>query len=535
MLEGLKRLIGRSSSQEIAPALAAYLRPDSAGIVRMRRPALRDAHEDVRAAWGEAAAKTIESIQNSGWLAGAIDQCVADTNGTGLKLSAQPDAKALGWSDDFAADWCNRVEWRWGLWANNPYECDLRGRKTVAAMADWAVRWFYGYGEAVALLPLRPRPGAQSALKVLMVPPHRLIQETRPLDRVHQGIRIDADGMPVGFIFKRDGQFGQQEEFEVRARDEAGRPNVVHVFDGDPSQARGITPLAPVLKIVAQYDQLADATLTTTLLQTIFAASLKSEAMSEEAFSGLMTEGDLEGEAAVPRELEGLYAARTGYYRDAKLDLGAHGRVNSLFPGDELEFHATEHPSNNYLPFSRDLKREMARCIGVTYEGLSGDFDGATYSSIQMGTSTIWAVTVRRRERISIPFVQAIYEAWLEEEIGEGRTAFPGGYEAFAKNRAAVCGASWRGPAKPIADDGKAAKAASERLTQGTTSLTYECGMLGLDVEDMMNERVQERKMAERRGLPDPHAPRPAPAIGNDNSAEPEEEDRPAGPQRKAA
>lgn len=40
------------------------------------RPALREAADDVGASWDLAAARTIDLIQNSGWMAGALDQAV---------------------------------------------------------------------------------------------------------------------------------------------------------------------------------------------------------------------------------------------------------------------------------------------------------------------------------------------------------------------------------------------------------------------------------------------------------------------------
>lgn len=480
---------------------------------------LRDASEDVRAAWGRAAAQAIDYAQNSGWLAGGIDQCVADTNGVGLKLNAQPDADVLGWSDDYKAEWTKRVERRFRKYCNSPYECDLQGKMTIPAMADAAIRWHYAYGEAVALLPLRRRLGAESALKVLMVPPTRLVQDTREFERIYQGIRVDGDGMPKGYLFRRRTATGMPEEVEIEARDAAGRPNVIHVFDGDPTQMRGITPLAPVLKVVAQYDQLSDATLTATLLQTIFAATLKSSSLSERAFDSLMTADDDDGSSpAVPDDVMAYFQARGSFYGTAKIDLGAHGRINSLFPGDELEFHNSEHPSDNYLPFSSNLLREIARCIGITYENFSLNYEAATYSSVRMGTSAIWNVTLRRRARIAVPFMQAIYDAWLEEEVGEGRIDFPGGYQAFLRNRSAASAAEWQGPPKPTADDLKTAKAQGERLERGVTSLSYECAEYGLDWQDVMLQRADEKRFAEAQGLPDPHLPK---GFSPDLSTEP--------------
>ncbi|WP_353619417.1 phage portal protein, partial [Ochrobactrum sp. SFR4] len=97
--------------------------------------------------------------------------------------------------------------------------------------------------------------------------------------------------------------------------------------------------------------------------------------------------------------------------------------------------------------------REVARAIGITYGSYSMDYSAATYSSVRMEMASIWPVVMRRRERIAGPFLQMIYENWLDEEIGEGRLPFKGGYNAFLAHREKITWALWQGPAAPNADD----------------------------------------------------------------------------------
>ncbi|HRD76832.1 MAG TPA: phage portal protein, partial [Hyphomicrobiaceae bacterium] len=490
---------------------AGFMRDGSAGLLSAWRPTLRDSHDDVRQAWGMAAARAIDSLHNSGWLAGAIEQCSADTIGDGLRLNATPDIDALGISEDEAHELCRRIERRWRAWSRNPLECDARGKRTIGDMTDAAIRHHYAFGEAVALIPRIARPSSTSSTKVLMVSPHRLKQDSDERLGLITGVQLDGNGMPTAYRFsRRVAGFEQDLDLKARARD--GRPQVVHVFDGAPDQVRGITPLAPVLKVLRQYDQLADATLTTALIQTIIAATIKSPAFDGQAFEGFSAV-----DSELPDEVAGSLSARASWWDGRKLDLGAHGKIAHLFPGEEFGLHAAKTPGDQYLPFSKNLLREVARCIGTTYEAMTGDYEGATYSSVRMGTSSIWFVTLRRRVRIGVPFVQPIYAAWLDEEVSTGRIAWPGDYQAFAANRAAATQAEWFGPAKPTADDLKTAKAQSERLANGTTSLAFECAEYGLDPETVMEQRQQDRRMAAKFGLPDPYQPRGGRAHEDDH------------------
>lgn len=488
-------------------ATAGWMRDSSAGYLSSWRPALRDSYDEVRQSWTLAAARSVDALQNSGWLAGAIDQASADTIGTGLRLNAKPDAEALGWDDDYAQKWCSRVERRWRAWASNPMECDARGKRTISDLTDAAIKHHFAFGEVTALLPEISRSHSRSKIKVMMISPHRLSTETREDQRLVQGVQVDGNGLPIAYRFRRRVS-GIETDLDIKARSSTGRQQVVHVFDGTPDQVRGISPLTPVLKVMRQYDQLADATLTAALIQTIIAATLKTPQLGEEAFDGLTAASDAQSEPSVPEGVAEFMQARAEWWNNNSIDLGTHGRVASLFPGEEFELHSAKHPGDNYLSFSRNLLREIARCIGMTYESMTGDNEGATYSSVRMSTSSIWFVTLRRRQRIAVAFVNAIYGAWLEEEIREGRVDFPGGYAGFLKNKLEVLQAEWFGPAKPTADDFKTAKAQSERLQNGTTTLAYETADYGLDPETVMEQRAYERRLAERYGLPDPYAQR---------------------------
>ncbi len=482
---------------------AQYMRDSSAGFLSSWNPALRDAQDEVRGKWRQAAARTIDALHNSGWMSGGIEQASADTIGAGLRLNCSPDVATLGWNDEQHAEWSSIVERRWRAWSNNPLECDARGKRTVPELTDAAIRQNYAFGEVTALLPQIRRPESQTETKVMMVSPHRLSMETDETRRISQGVMVDENGMPTAYRFKKRAG-GVETNIDVRARSSKGRPQVIHIFDGTPDQVRGITPLAPILKVLRQHDQLADATLTAALIQTIFAATVKSPGLSDEVFQGFQTNDDDE----VPAEMEAFMNAKLSWWQGRSLDLGQHGQIAHLFPGEEFDIKGAQHPGDNYLPFSRNLLREIARCIGITYEALTGDYEGATYSSVRMANAAIWAIIVRRRNRVAVPFVNTIYRTWLEEEIKTGRIPFPGGYQAFLKNRSAATNADWHGPAKPTADDLKTAKAQTERLENCTTSLTYECAEYGLDVDAVMRDRARERRIAQRYELPDPYRER---------------------------
>jgi lambda family phage portal protein len=308
----------------------------------------------------------------------------------------------------------------------------------------------------------------------------------------------------MGYVARKKDQLLGEVEWNVPAFDSAWRPRVVHCFDGVPGQVRGITPLVPALRVARQFDQLADATLTAAIVQSVFAATITSDEPTEEVLQGLITPQEQAKLAMSGQSTwDAWFEAQSGWYDSATLNVGINGRIAHLFPGQKMEFHSANHPSSDYKDFSLHLLREIARCLGLTYESATGDYEGATYSSVRMATGEVFAITLYRRAFIVAPFCQAAYEAWLEEEIEAGTIQFPGGIEGFRKNRPAACRALWRGTPKPQADDYKAAQAHKVWRDMGVMTDEMIANDLGVDIEDVYVQRAREAEMREGYGLKD--------------------------------
>lgn len=468
------------------------------------RPALREIHDDVANAWDAAAGRATDLVQNSGWISGMFDQAVANTVGTGLRLRCMPENDLFGMSEEAAQKWRKKVEARFELWANNPVECDIEGRRTFAQMQDAAFRSWLVTGEILAEIVWRRRFGSRYGTKARLLSPHKLANSNDPLRGVISGVQMDSDGFPIGYLAKRKDRLIGDFEVLVRARDAAGRPQVIHVFAGMPGQVRGITPLVPALKVAKQFDQLADATLMSSLIQAVFAAVITSDSPTEEMIGGLLSAAEqarLAGQGVSP--FEAWFEAQAGWYDGNSIDVGIGGRLAHLFPGQTMEFKSPSHPASAYKEFSMHLLRELARCLGLSYESATGDYAGASYSSVRMSVNEVFPITLARRKFILSRFCQPIYEAWLEEEIELGSIEFPGGIEAFLANRSAACRAEWRGAPKPQADDLKTAKAHEVYRNLGVITDEAIANDLGLDIEDVYAQRAREKALRETYGLPD--------------------------------
>jgi capsid protein len=253
------------------------------------------------------------------------------------------------------------------------------------------------------------------------------------------------------------------------------------------------------------------------ILQTVTAQVLTSEKFSAEAFEALEALGDGQEDKKLRDEYRDYFLGALENAAESDISIGSDPKVSHLAPGEKLELMSTGIPGPQFLPVSNELQRGMARAIGISQASYTMNYEGATYSSTRMEGASLHPVVMRRRERIAAPICQLGYEHMVDEMIGTGRLPFKGGYEAFRANRDKVLWANWQGPAKATADDQKSAKAASERLLNGTSAPDMECAEIGVDAEEVFERRLYWHKRYTEAGMPSPFVRNPGAGAEKDD------------------
>lgn len=499
-----RRLSTTALDQRQAPYVQYNREPNS--YLQGFMPLLRDQSDVVGGSWERQAARVIHGYQHSGFIRGVIDVSTAQVVGGGLRMSAQPDIDTLGWDKEFAAEFSRKREASFQAWSNNPYHCDASGQLTFGQQQQAFYWCALAFGEGLALNRSIERVGSKYLTKFKLLPPSR-IANTSDGQNLVQGVRIDGEGMPVAIRLLAKNSLGVIEEREVPIRDRRGMLRVLHRFMPAVAQTRNISDLATGMKAYRQFDQYSDANLTQKMIRTIFGAVVKSNLQGLTAFEGLMTEADQLNPAGA-LDLAAYGAAKSSWYDGSKIDLSSHGRIAHLFPNDELDFVESRAAGDEFDPIARWLWLEIAAAAGVSYESATGDYRGATYSSVRMAGAKEWLGVIRRRDGIVVPFCQEAADSVLEEDIATGRITIPGGLDAFYENRDAICRAKWAGPRQPQADDFKTARAHEVRKDMGATTLDEVFTDYGMDWDDAMHQQARENELAERLGLPLPWAPK---------------------------
>jgi lambda family phage portal protein len=492
---------------------SSYLRGLASQVFHGWRPALREPQDEAYASWTEIASRTVDALHNSGMLSGGIDTAVGQMVGTQLKINLRPEIGVLG-QEDQTETWARRVEARFEDWANDPWSCDVQGTFTLGQMTQAGVRQMFATGEQVAILPVIEREGSSHGTKVSVLPSSRLSQTTGlvldappAFNRAIQGVLVGPDSAPRGYVFEeRNLTTGQYTNAKVViARDETGRPAVAHLHN-NVGAYRGLSPLAPVLQVFRQWDQLQNATLTAALIQAIFAATVESPAPTAEVLKALQNDAEqaatTETGSIAPGAFDNYLGLRTEWYQNTRIDLGEFGKIVHLFAGEKLNFNRSEHPNATYEAFATMLNREIARCIGITHAQFTGNYVGETYTSLRMAIADIWIINLYRRAFFPARFNRMAFECWLEEDIERGLTPFPGGVEAFRAQKNAVCRSDWRGPARPTADDLKTAKAQQVQRQEGWVSTEMLSAEYETDHRDVIESQARTTKLREAAGLP---------------------------------
>ncbi len=154
-----------------------------------------------------------------------------------------------------------------------------------------------------------------------------------------------------------------------------------------------------------------------------------------------------------------------------------------------------EHPTGNYGPFMKEVKRGFASGLNVAYNSLANDLEGVNFSSIRAGSIEDRDSWKDVQNDYIDDFLQLVRPAWLEMLLLTNRTGLP--YSKFDKfNQAEFHGRTfdWVDPEKDI-------NAALAAVRGGLSSLTDECAARGVDLEEVFEKRAAENALAKKYGI----------------------------------
>jgi lambda family phage portal protein len=421
-----------------------------------------DANAAAAGALGLLRAQARDLVRNNPWARKGLRRIVTGTVGWGIK----PKATGRG---------AELVQQRWREWAETT-QCDAAGRLTMYGLQALVMRAVARDGECLIRRRWRlPTDGLAVPLQLQVLEPDFLDAARDGMmgeagGPIVQGVEFDAIGRRVAYwLFDRHpgstGAFGTGAK-NIGFSRRIPAAEILHVFDQERSgQVRGTSWFASVDVRLHELDGFEDAT----VVKQRIAASM----------AAFVT--DMDGGA--PLALGGTDAT-TGQPTDT-IEPGA---IISLQPGKQVT--VTNPPqASDYQSFTTCSLRAIAAGIGVTYEGLTGDYSQTNYSSGRLGQLGAQADIHDWRWNMLIPLFCAPTWDWMLQAM------------ILAGAEVESAPAKWAPPPAQLLNPEVEGKANQVLMRSGQLTWPQMVRENGEDPDEQLDEIEAFNKEIDRRGI----------------------------------
>jgi lambda family phage portal protein len=293
------------------------------------------------------------------------------------------------------------------LWIDSHEELDFYGVSNFYGLEEVACRAMIQDGEVLGRLVATPPDMG------LLVPMQVQLLESDHLDHNYNDIAPNGNEIRYGIEWQAGRRVAYWidsehpgEQFLTSSGSHKVRipaEDMVHVFRPErPGQARASSWLATVLLKLHDIDQYDDAELVRKKAAALWGGFIYSENPVQAGHLGA--------------------SAKTTSAGQQVIELKA-GTFPVLKPGQKISFHTTADVGSTVPIYLKTQFRLIARGLGITYEQLTGDLEGVTYSSIRAGLIEFRRLceTIQARTVI-FQFCRPIIRRWVATAVLAGAT-----------------------------------------------------------------------------------------------------------------
>lgn len=411
---------------------------------------------DANAAIGPSLAKLRDAardlVRNNPYAESALSTIVDHAVGWGI-VAATPHAAWEAWSESTAID--------------------ADGRHTLAGLEKLVMRTVVESGECLVRRRLRrledgfPLPLQLQVLEPDFLDTSKDVAELPNGGRIVQGVEFDPLGRRAAYWLYRShpgSAVSMTGTTFSGASSRISADDILHIYKaGRPGQVRAPSWFAPVLLRFKDFDEFEDATL---MKQKIAACLAVITSDVDGTAPGLGTADD------------------TGTQHIDSLE---PGMILNVPPGRDI--HVVSPPAvQDYVPYSKTMLRSIATGLGVTYEDLTGDYEGIPFSSARMSRLRHWARVEDWRWRLLVP--QFLNPVW-----------------AWAMQASTILGmptpatTDWTAPPLPMIEPDKEGLAIQRNIRTGITTLSEEIRARGYNRDAFLDELQADFADLDARGL----------------------------------
>ena len=419
-----------------------------------------------------------DANRNDPVASGATETYAVNIVGSGLKPQSRIRAEAIGVSDERAAALQAQAE---GIWERWKPMADAANVLDFDEIQFLALRKICEDGETICIPTWADEPWRPYGRCLELLESDRLAQplnrRTSPGER--DGIRYGKRGQPLSYCIRQAGDTSLTEfkYADIAARDERGRPKILHVYPVKrPGQSRGVPLFAPVLTYFKDLADYLEAEVVAARVAACLAVFItKQDAMFSANNMATSTE------PSTGARVQGIEP----------------GMVSYLNPGEAIDTVDPKRPGDAFPAFIETVLRLVGTSIGLPYELLVKDFSKTNYSSARAALLEGRRVFTHWRSWFARRFCQPIWDLVLEEAFLRGE------FEAkdFYRFRHEYTRAMWIGGGWGWVDPVKEVESSLRATDGGLSTLAEEAAGQGRDWEEILEQRAREQRKIESLGV----------------------------------
>lgn len=360
-------------------------------------------------------------------------------------------------SDDRAYNEAAEAVWR--TWFRSP---DFNGELSGVELLNLNWRSLWTDGEFINQIVVDRTAAGPVQTRLLSIDPARLATPTSAGPRVNVllGVERTPTGRPTGYWF------AAADVNEILASPlsatQVPAEDVIHAFFKlESGQARGVPLLSTTLQVAAD---LADYDL------QVLDAARQAASMSV--------------------LLEGVHPSLRPLSVNESTDL-ERGTIRTLPPGWRPMMVAAQQPSTTYSEYRKERQGDLGRGQSMPAMIVRQDASRHNYSSARFDSQGYNRAVKRLRGWLISRYLDRLAEIVLREAERGG----------VLPTRPAAMETKWVFQAPAHVDPEKEARASTERLTNGTSTIRDECAAYGSDWEEIIEQRRLEAERLEQAGL----------------------------------
>ena len=377
-----------------------------------------------------------------------------------------PQAKVRNRNGKLNNDLNKKIEKAWAKWAE-PENADIRGISSFYELQEMALRRMVYDGE---ILVNKTSQGEYLPLSIQLIEAENIgaVSVTHGKNNIINGVEVTEHGRPVAY------HVSQTDPMGLRSFDTA-RLTTDQAFllfkPKRPSQLRGISLLALVLRRIHDVDEYMDADLIAARVAACFSVFVTSQNSARQT-------------AMLPRDSKGRPNITM-----------APGMVRHLSPGESIEFADPKRNAGTASEYSATQTRRIASGLGMSADivarNISGNFSAARQNLLEDQK------TFRQMQKFVIRhFCMPIWKAFIDALYLAGE--LPSDYLA---NKDKYQEVAWLAPGWSWIDPVKEVNANKEAIKSGLTTLEDVCAASGRDWEEVLEQRKLEQDRAKELGV----------------------------------